>query len=80
MRHLDVWGMRTIIHFSRRRFDCTVCGKPFTKVLDWIDPKWRQTLEFEKYTYECIHKRKMTRKQIALQEGLHEVSVQRVGK
>ena len=48
VRHLDIWGMRTIIHFSRRRFDCTVCGKPFTEVLDWIDPKRRQTLEFER--------------------------------
>jgi len=75
VRHLDIWGMRTIIHFSRRRFDCTVCGKPFTKVLDWIDPKRRQTLASEQYIYECIHKRKMTRKQVALQEGLHEETV-----
>ena len=75
VRHLGIWGMRTIIHFSRRRFDCTVCGKPFTEVLDWIDAKRRQTLVFEQYIYECIHKRKMTRKQIALREGLHEETV-----
>jgi transposase len=54
VRHLDIWGMRTIIHFSRRRFDCTVCGKPFTEVLDWIDPKRRQTLAFEQYIYSTF--------------------------
>jgi transposase len=75
VRHLDIWGRRTIIHFSRRRFDCTVCGKPFTEVLDWIDPKRRQTLAFEQYIYEYIHKKKVTRKQVALQEGLHEETV-----
>ena len=75
VRHLDIWGMRTVIHFSQRRFDCTVCGKPFTELLVWIDPKRRQTRPFEQYIYECICKRKMTRQQVALQEGLHEETV-----
>ena len=75
VRHLDLWGMRTIIHFSRRRFECRVCGKPFTEVLVWIDPKRRQTLAFERYIYGGIHKRKMTRKQVARQAGLHEETV-----
>ena len=26
VRHLDIWGMRTLIHFSQRRFECEVCG------------------------------------------------------
>gem|GEM_PF-4017113 len=47
----------------------------FTELLVWIDPKRRQTCAFEQYVYECIHKRKMTRKQVALQEGLHEETV-----
>jgi transposase len=75
VRHLDIWGMRTILHFPQRRFGCTECGKPFTEVLDWIDLKRRQTLAFEQYIYECIHKRKMTRKRIAQQEGVHEETV-----
>lgn len=75
VRHLDIWGMRTIVHFPRRRFGCTECGKPFTEVLAWIEPKRRQTFSFEQYIYECIHKKKMTRKQVAQQEGLHEESV-----
>jgi len=75
VRHLDIWGMQTIVHFPQRRFECTVCGKPFTELLVWMDPKRRQTRAFEQYIYECIHKRKMTRKQVALQEGLHEETV-----
>lgn len=75
VRHLDVWGKRTIVHFPRRRFECTKCGKPFTELLVWIDPKRRQTLAFEQYIYECICKKKMSRKQGALQERLHEETV-----
>ncbi|MCP4527548.1 MAG: ISL3 family transposase [Aestuariibacter sp.] len=75
VRDLDIWGKRSIIHFSQRRFECTECNKPFTELLDWIDPKRRQTLRFEQFIYECIHKKKMSRKQVALQEGLHEETV-----
>ncbi len=75
VRHLDIWEMRTVIHFPQRRFGCTECDKPFTELLPWIHPKRRQTCAFEEYIYECIHKKKMTRKQVALQEGLHEETV-----
>ena len=75
VRHLDIWGKQTIVHFPQRRFGCTVCGKPFTELLLWIAPKRRQTRAFEQYIYEYIHKKKMTRKQVALQEGLHEETV-----
>lgn len=75
VRHLDIWGMRTIIHFPRRRFGCTVCDKPFTEVLAWIEPQRRQTLAFEQHIYASIHRKKMTRKQVAQQEGLHEETV-----
>lgn len=75
VRHLDVWGKRTIVHFPQRRFECSKCSKPFTELLIWIDPKRRQTLVFEQYIYECIHKKKMSRKRVALQEGLHEETV-----
>ena len=42
VRHLDILGMRTIIHFPQRRFECLVYGKPFTELLSWIDPKRRK--------------------------------------
>ena len=29
VRHLDIWNKRTIIHFTRRRFECSKCNKPF---------------------------------------------------
>lgn len=57
VRHLDVFGMRTIIHFDKRRFDCEVCGKPFSELLSWIDPKRRQTRAYEEHIYEQVKKR-----------------------
>jgi len=57
VRHLDVFGMRTIIHFDKRRFDCQECGKPFSELLSWIEPKRRQTREYEEQIYEQVKKR-----------------------
>ena len=74
VRHLDVWGMETLVHFPQRRFDCEVCGKPFTENLEWIEPKRRQTRAFEMYIYERV-KHKTPRKCVALQEGLSQATV-----
>ena len=74
VRHLDIWGMKTLVHFPGRRFDCAVCGKPFTENLTWIESKRRQTSVFEMHIYERV-KNKPPRKQVALQEGLHEATV-----
>jgi len=70
VRHLDLLGMRTIIHFSQRRFECFVCGKPFSERLSWIEPKRRQTLAFEEYIYNRVQK--TSRKHVAREEGLSE--------
>jgi transposase len=74
VRHLDIWGMKTLVHFPQRRFDCDVCGKPFTENLEWIDVKRRQTSAFEMHIYERV-KHKAPRKQVALQGGLNEATV-----
>lgn len=78
VRHLDVWGKRTIIHFNPRRFECDVCGKPFTQQLDWLEPKRRQTIPFENYIYQRVLK--TPRKHVALQEGLSESTVLKIFK
>jgi transposase len=72
-RHLDLFEMRAIIHFKQRRFDCLVCGKPFTEQLDWIDKQRRHSCAFEEYIYERV--KKTPRKHVALQEGLSESTV-----
>jgi len=79
VRHLDIWGMKTLVHFPYRRFDCEVCGRPFTENLEWIDPKRRQTNLFEIHIYERV-KNKAPRKQVALQEGVHEATVMEIFK
>ncbi len=57
VRHLDILGMRTIIHFQQRRCDCEVCGRPFTEQLSWLDPKRRQTQAYEEYIYQPVKNR-----------------------
>ena len=37
VRHLDIWGKVTFIHFISRRFDCPHCQKPFTEELAWLE-------------------------------------------
>lgn len=78
VRHLDMWGMRTFVHFPQRRFTCEVCGKPFTEQLEWIDSKRRQTRTYEAYIYERVEK--TCRKHVALQEGLSESTVVKIFK
>lgn len=73
VRHLDIFGMGTIIHFDKRRFDCEVCGQPFSELLSWIDPKRRHTRAYESHIYEQV--KKTPRNQVALQEGLSEATV-----
>ncbi len=78
VRHLDIWGIRTFIHFPQRRFECEVCGKPFTESLGWIDPKRRQTKAFEEYILQRIQKTSC--KHVAIQEWLSESTVQDIFK
>ena len=42
IRHLDIWGKATYVHFPVRRFACKHCGKPFTETLSWIEAKRRE--------------------------------------
>lgn len=74
VRHLDMFGMKVWIHFPQRRFDCEECGKPFTENLEWLDPKRRQTNQFELHIYEQV-RNKMPRKQVAIEARLHEATV-----
>ena len=73
VRHLDIFGMRVFVHFSGRRFDCSICGKPFTEKLSWLTPKRRQTNAFEHYIFQRI--KTTPRKHVALEEGLSESTV-----
>jgi len=73
VRHLAVWGQRTLVHFVQRRFDCDVCGRPFTENLAWLEPQRRQTRAYETYIYQQVQQ--STRQDVAHQEGLHEATV-----
>jgi transposase len=73
VRHLDIWGKTTYVHFPLRRFDCTHCQKPFTELLSWIEAKRRESSAYELYVYEqCKH---TDIQAVAEREGLHPETV-----
>jgi len=73
VRHLDVWGKRTFLHFFSRRFDCEQCSRSFTEELAFVDAKRRQTRAFEQEVYKaCIGSNK---KKVAKDKDLSQSSV-----
>ena len=79
VRHLDILGMRTFVHFPCRRFMCAHCAKPATENVAWLRPKRRQTRAFEEHIYQRM-RHKTPCNQIALEEGLSEKTVQEIFK
>jgi len=73
IRHLDIWGKRTFLHFLARRFKCDQCGKTFTEQLPFVDDHRRQSAAFEFHIYEtCLSG---NRKKVAQKEGLSQSTV-----
>ncbi len=76
VRHLDIWGKRTFLHFLSRRFECGECGKIFTEELPFADQLRRQTLDFEAHVYRrCLSD---NRKAVAKNEGLSQSTVKEI--
>lgn len=73
VRHLDIWGKQTLIHFPSRRFRCGRCGKRFTEILSWLEPNRRETKPFELHIYEACQR--STQTAVAQKEGLHPETV-----
>ena len=73
VRRLDIWGKKTFLHFSSRRFDCEHCEKPFTEELSYVEAHRRQTIIFERHIYESCKKSNI--KKVAKQEGLCQSTV-----
>ena len=76
VRHLDVWGKKTFLHFLSRRFKCDQCGKVFTEELPFMDSHRRQSMAFEMHVYQsCLTS---TRKAVAVREGLSQSTVKEI--
>ncbi|BBO89369.1 ISL3 family transposase [Desulfosarcina ovata] len=76
VRHLDVWGKKTFLHFLSRRFECDQCGKVFTEELPFVDSHRRQSSAFEMRVYQsCLTS---TRKDVAKREGLSQSTVKEI--
>jgi transposase len=76
IRHLDVWGKKTFLHFLSRRFECEECGMIFTEELPFVDSHRRQSTVFEMHVYQsCLAG---NRKAVALREGLSQSTVKEI--
>ncbi|MDL1988681.1 MAG: ISL3 family transposase [Deltaproteobacteria bacterium] len=71
VRHLDIWGKKTFLHFLSRRFKCKNCGKIFKEQLPFVEEHRRQTKALELHVYKsCLSSnRKKVAKQIALSQS-----------
>jgi transposase len=55
VRHLDVWGKKTFLHFMGRRFRCEQCNRTFAEQLSFVDAHRRQSTAFERHVYQsCL--------------------------
>ena len=69
VRHLDIWGKMTLLHFPGRRFDCEKCQRPFTEKLPWMEKQRRQTSAFERHIYQRCQQ--ASKSAVAQSEHLH---------
>ncbi len=76
IRHLDVWGKKTFLHFQSRRFKCDQCGKIFTEELAFVDTHRRQSIAFEMHIYQSV--KASTCKKIAMREGVSQSTVKEI--
>lgn len=76
VRHLDIWGKRTFLHFYSRRFMCEECRKPFTESLSFVEKFRRHTAAFEQYIYEQC--KTTCRKQVAIKDKLSQATVKEI--
>jgi transposase len=76
IRHLDIWGKATYVHFPARRFDCKQCERPFSEALSWIESKRRESSAYELHVYEQC--RDTDQAAVAEREGLHAETVKAI--
>ncbi len=73
VRHLEIWGKATFLHFPSRRFDCWQCRKPFTEELAWLESNRRESRAFEIHIYEACQDTDQSA--VAEREQLHPETV-----
>jgi transposase len=76
IRHLDIWGKKTFLHFLSRRFRCEHCDHIFTEELSFADSHRRQSTAFEMHVYQsCLAG---TCKAVSVREGLSHSTVKEI--
>lgn len=76
IRHTEVWGKPTFLHFLSRRFKCNECDRTFVEELPFVDSNRRQSVPFEAHVYQaCVSN---TIKSVAKLEGLSPSTVKAI--
>jgi transposase len=76
IRHLDVWGKKTFLHFMNRRFRCEECNRVFAEQLPFVDPHRRQSTAFERHIYDsCLGS---TCKAVSVRQGLSQRTTRQI--
>ncbi len=76
IRHLDVWGKKTFLHFMGRRFRCEECNRTFAEQLSFVDSHRRQSAAFERHIYQsCLGG---TCKAVSVREGLSHATTRQI--
>jgi len=75
VRDFPAWGRRCWLEFSPARVACPKCGV-HVEALDWLDPRERQTLRYERYV--AVLCGLMPALDVATLEGLNKNTVYRI--
>lgn len=76
IRDLPQRGKKVFLKFTKRRFRCLRCEKPFIEPLSFLDKYGRTTLRFRKYLFNRIRLKPLS--EVAEDEGLTPNFVERL--
>ncbi len=54
VRDLPISGKTCYLHFTKRRFFCSHCRRPFSERLDFVDPYRDYTRRYQDYVYRLV--------------------------
>ena len=76
VRDLPISGKTCYLHFTKRRFFCCQCGKPFSEGLDFVDPYRDYTKRYQDYIYRLVRENNIS--YVERLEGLSYEVVERI--
>ncbi len=76
VRDLPISGKTCYLHFTKRRFFCSQCRRPFSERLDFVDPYRDYTRRYQDYIYRLVRENNIS--YVERIEGLSYEVVERI--